>query len=136
MSSQNSLDTWNVSITATKYHYTYCCLGDFKLINSFYRQNVLYLYKIVRFKMREIGKVKFKRNGCWNCVYIYKYCPVFFVNIDTHLQSSNYSKKYYDKRDIFENIRFLLLRALLFTKYMLSIFFFCNCGKTNSNYSS
>ena len=53
-------------------------------------------------------------------VYKYKYCPVFFVNIDTHLQSSNYSKKCYDKRDIFENIRFLLLRALLFTKYAVN----------------
>ena len=62
MSSQNSLDTWNVSITATKYHYTYCCLGDFKLINSFYRQNVLYLflYKIVWFIIREIGKLNLK----------------------------------------------------------------------------
>ena len=61
MSSQTSFDTWNVSITATKYHYTHCCcLGDFKLINSFYRQNVLYLYKIVRFIIREIGKLDLK----------------------------------------------------------------------------
>ena len=45
-----------------------------------------------------------------------------FVDIDTHLQSSNYSKKYYyHKRDIIiENFSFLLLRALLFTKYVLS----------------
>lgn len=119
MSSQTSLDTWNVSITATKYHYTHCCLGDFKLINSFYRQNVLYLYKIVRFKWEKLARLNFNEMVV-GTVYKYKYCPVFFVNIDTHLQSSNYSKKCYDKRDILKKLDFSFL-GLCCSQNMLSI---------------